>query len=68
VSMSHQGNLYYTLASLNCNHEDADTRIVVHVRHAMQQGMRCIEVRTIDTLIPMWWYHDFMTSCNSICG
>jgi hypothetical protein len=33
----------------HCNHEEADTRIVVHVRHALQQGMRCIEVRTVDT-------------------
>ena len=33
----------------NCNHEEADTRIVVHVRHALEHGLKKIEVRTIDT-------------------
>ena len=32
-----------------CNHEEADTRVVVHIVHALQQGMRTIEVRTVDT-------------------
>ena len=31
---------------LECNHEEADTRIVVHI---VQQGMKRIEVRTVDT-------------------
>ena len=34
---------------LECNHKEADTRIVVHIAHALQQGMKIIEVRTIDT-------------------
>ena len=34
---------------LECNHEEADTRIVVHIVHALQQGMKRIEVRTVDT-------------------
>ena len=33
----------------NCNHEEADTRIVVHVLHALEQGLKSIEVRTVDT-------------------
>lgn len=33
----------------NCNHEEADMRIVVHVQHALQQGMKNIEIRTVDT-------------------
>ena len=33
----------------DCNHEEADTRIVVHIQHALQQGMKTIEVRTVDT-------------------
>ena len=33
----------------NCNHEEADTRIVVHIQHALQQGMKNIEVCTVDT-------------------
>ena len=32
----------------NCNHEEADTRIVVHIQHALQQGMKNTEVRTVD--------------------
>ncbi len=34
---------------LECNHEEADTRIVVQIVHALQQGMKRIEVRTVDT-------------------
>ena len=33
---------------LNCNHEEADTRIVVHTHHALQQGMKKVEVRSVD--------------------
>ena len=33
----------------NCNHEEADTRIVVHVLHAFQQGLTNVQVRTVDT-------------------
>ena len=33
----------------NCNHEEADTRIVVHVLHALKQGEQTICVRTVDT-------------------
>ena len=33
----------------DCNHEEADTRIVVHAQHALQQGMKNIEIRTVDT-------------------
>ena len=33
----------------DCNHEEADTRIVVHIQHALQQGMKTIEVQTVDT-------------------
>lgn len=33
----------------DCNHEEADTIIVVPIMHALQQGMRTIEVRTVDT-------------------
>ena len=33
----------------NCNHEEAETRIVVHVLHALQQGLTTVQVRTVDT-------------------
>ena len=33
----------------NCNHEEADTRIVVHILHALQQGIKKVKVRTVDT-------------------
>ena len=35
----------------DCNHEEADSRIVVHVLHALQQNMKIIEIRTVDTVI-----------------
>ena len=33
----------------NCNHEKADTRIVVHVLHALKQGKQAIYVHTVET-------------------
>ena len=33
----------------SCNQEEADTRIVVHVKHALENGAKCIQVRTVDT-------------------
>ena len=32
-----------------CNHEEADTRIVVHLQHALKQGAKTVLVRTVDT-------------------
>ena len=32
-----------------CNHEEADTRIVVHVLHALEHGTKSVQVRTVDT-------------------
>ena len=36
-------------AMSSCNHEEADTRLVVHILHALEQGVKRIEVRTVDT-------------------
>ena len=33
----------------NCNHEGADTRIVVHLLHSLEHGMKTIKVRTGDS-------------------
>lgn len=33
----------------NCNHEEADTRIIVHLLHALQHGSVTVLVRTVDT-------------------
>ena len=32
-----------------CNHEEADTRIVIHVLHALQSGRTSVLIRTVDT-------------------
>ena len=32
-----------------CNHEEADTRVVQHVLHALQSGFVSVLVRTVDT-------------------
>ena len=32
-----------------CNHIEADTRIVVHAQHALEQGAKSVHVRTVDT-------------------
>ncbi len=33
----------------NCNHEEADTRIFIHLKHAMALGAKGLQVRTVDT-------------------
>ena len=33
----------------SCNHEEADTRILVHVKDALAKGARSVLVRTVDT-------------------
>jgi len=52
-----------------CNHEEADTRIVVHVLHALQQGMKTTEVRTMDTDIIVILVGAFLGSipCKDLC-
>ena len=42
-------NVATSSGMMNCNHEEADTRIVVHILHALNQGMQSIKVRTVDT-------------------
>ena len=33
----------------DCSHEEADTRVVVHILHALEQGIKTIVVCTVDT-------------------
>ena len=33
----------------DCNHEEADTRIIVHIRHTLEHGAETVLVRTVDT-------------------
>ena len=33
----------------NCNHEEADSRLFLHVRHAAAQGLKKVIIRTVDT-------------------
>ena len=35
----------------NCNHEEADTWMVVHITHALEQGAKTIYVRIVDIVI-----------------
>ena len=45
------------------DHEEADTRIVLHVQHALQTGARSLLVRTVDTdvvVILVGKYHDLV--------
>jgi hypothetical protein len=48
---------------LDCDHEEADTRIVVHVIHALAQGASTVQVRTGDTdvvVILIGKFHDIL--------
>jgi len=47
----------------SCNHEEADTRVPVHVVHALQQGLKTVQVRTVDTevvVILAGQFHDLL--------
>ena len=49
----------------NCNHEEADTGVVVHILHALMQGRKTIQVRTVDTdvvVILAGTFHDLIAS------
>lgn len=35
----------------DCTHEEADSRIVVHIVHALQHGAKTVQVRTVDTYV-----------------
>ena len=39
----------HPIAMGNCNLEEADTRMVVHLMNALEYGLNCIVVRTVDT-------------------
>ena len=36
------------IAMGNCNHKEADTRMVVHLMNALENGLNSIVVRTVD--------------------
>ena len=45
------------------NHEEEDTRIVVHIQHALKQGAKNVHVRTVDTdvvVILAGFFHDLL--------
>jgi len=47
----------------SCNHEEADTRVAVHVLHALQQGLKTVQVRTVDTdvvVVLAGQFHDLL--------
>ncbi|KAK2549911.1 hypothetical protein P5673_029513 [Acropora cervicornis] len=51
-----------------CNHEEADTRIALHVQHALDKGCKQVFVRTVDTdvlIILIGLFHDMITLCPS---
>ena len=51
-----------------CNHEEADTRIALHVQHALAKGCKQVFVRTVDTdvlIIFIGLFHDMIASCPS---
>ena len=55
----------------DCNHEEADTRIMVHIRHALEQGAETVLVRTVDTdvvVILVGLFFDLVTIQPSSSG
>ena len=52
----------FSIAMQNCNDEEADTRIVVHVMLALKQGSKTIQLRTVHdkdvVVIHIGTFHD----------
>ena len=49
-----------------CNHEEADTTIVVHVLHALRNGAKTLVIRTVDTdvvVVLLGKHHQFLLEC-----
>ena len=48
-----------------CDHEEADTKIVLHVQHALDKGCKQVFVRTVDTdvLVILIGLFDDMIPC-----
>lgn len=54
---------------LNSNHEDAATRIVVHIQNTLRQRMRSAFVRTVDRCFQIPCRHiPWYGCCSAICG
>ena len=49
------------IAMGNCNHEEADTRMVVHLINALENGLNSIVVRTVDTDVIVILISEFHT-------
>ncbi len=45
----------------DCNHEEADTRMVVHVMDSLEKGFNDIMIRTVDTDVIVILIGDFYT-------
>ena len=46
---------------MDCDHEEADTRIIVHVLHALEHTGNVVQIRTVDTdvvVILVGKFHD----------
>lgn len=51
-----------------CSHEEADTRMVVHIAHALENGSTKIHVKTVDTdvvVILVGKFHDLTSNTNA---
>ena len=46
-----------------CNHEEADTRIFVHVRDAVEHGAQNVLIRTVDTDVVVI----AVVKCSNLC-
>ena len=49
----------------NCNHEEADTRVVVHILNALEQGTKSVKVRTVDTDVVIILVGAFYEVCQT---
>ena len=51
-----------------CSHEEADTRILLHVAHCARQGLRKLVIRTVDTdVVVLAIGHSAALRLNELC-
>ncbi len=43
----------------DCNHEEADTQMIVHLKNSLENGLSSILIRTVDTDVVVIWIGEF---------
>ena len=49
-----------------CNHEENDTRLILHAANAAMCGFQRVMLRTVETDVTLWYFHDALLHNRAI--